>query len=371
MNDRTNNGGNDPLKDLFGRKKDAGMDDFDRDALEGFDMLNSEDDAFELRKKLDARVGNEVFGKKEKNRKAVYWMAAAALLLIVGSAVFVLKENDRGEETKLAIHKTEDKKEEPQKSEPVAVEKDPQTVPEKTQEEPGSVEKRSNGSVTKPFSQPASHDAKNEGAGGPALAAAKDKKAENAGEEVTRSEESEMDLSAAPEKDDKQMEEQVKVAVTAPVITSKNTYNMASSGAASHEWSSPAPSMATPNTMSTNSVAATVEHKAKIERSRKKAAFAEAQIKPSTSCYYRDGEKSLKKLLASKLVAKDINGGFAAKLTVNKNGKVEKVEFIKTKDLTDNQKKQIVAVLLSLDGFVVNDNAGNDVPAEYTLNFEP
>src|SRR5436190_17371454 len=188
MSDRTNNRENDPLKDLFGRKNDAGRDDFEREALEGFYMLNNEDEAFEAKKKLDERIDKEVFGKKEKNRKPVYWLAAAALLLIVGFSVFVLNENDRREEAKLAIHKVETKKPEPQKPEPVAAEQASPDASEKKSEEPKKSQNDPGRASAAGLSQPMNHAAKGEGAGGPALAVAKEKQTKNAAAQMEESE---------------------------------------------------------------------------------------------------------------------------------------------------------------------------------------
>jgi hypothetical protein len=82
------------LDDLFRKSGSDSLDDFEREALEGFNSLESRQEAHELQERVDARA-RELFEKKEKSRPVVYWYAAAGLFLVIGLSVyFVLNKSD-------------------------------------------------------------------------------------------------------------------------------------------------------------------------------------------------------------------------------------------------------------------------------------
>ena len=58
----------DNLDQLFNKAKadKQNLDDFEKEAMAGFDMLNSEKEAIDLKADLDARINKELFYKKEK-----------------------------------------------------------------------------------------------------------------------------------------------------------------------------------------------------------------------------------------------------------------------------------------------------------------
>jgi hypothetical protein len=87
----------DNLDQLFNKAKadKQGLDDFEKDAIEGFDMLESEKEAADLKASLDTLIQKELFAKEEERNPKVYWFAAAGLILVVGlSVLFVLNNND-------------------------------------------------------------------------------------------------------------------------------------------------------------------------------------------------------------------------------------------------------------------------------------
>lgn len=94
MSNPTNN---DELNNLLNNRESGNLDDFEREALEGFDMLESEEEAHQLKNELDNRIYKKVFFKEEeKKRGGIYWFAAAGLALVIGlSAYFVLNNNDK------------------------------------------------------------------------------------------------------------------------------------------------------------------------------------------------------------------------------------------------------------------------------------
>lgn len=87
---------NDNLDQLFNKAKadKQGLDDFEKDAIEGFDMLESEQEALELKASLDTRIQKELFAKEEERNPKVYWFAAAGLILVIGLTVLFIRNNN-------------------------------------------------------------------------------------------------------------------------------------------------------------------------------------------------------------------------------------------------------------------------------------
>ncbi|MDP3558701.1 MAG: hypothetical protein Q8T03_15110 [Bacteroidota bacterium] len=99
---------NNNLDNLFNKAKadEQNLDDFEKEAMVGFNMLESEKEAFDLKANLDARINKELFNKEEKNNPKIYWLAAAGLALIIGlSTLFVI--NDTNKNNNLAITDTQ------------------------------------------------------------------------------------------------------------------------------------------------------------------------------------------------------------------------------------------------------------------------
>jgi len=79
---------NKDLNDLLNNRQPA--DDFEKEALEGFDLLGPEE-ALQAKAELDKAIYPTVFAEAKTRRPAAYWYAAAGLLLLVGvSAYFFL-----------------------------------------------------------------------------------------------------------------------------------------------------------------------------------------------------------------------------------------------------------------------------------------
>lgn len=107
---------NNNLDELFNKAKASkqSLDDFEKDAFAGFEMLDSEQEAKDLKAALDTRINNELFKKEEKNNPKIYWLAAAGLALVIGLAVlFVSNSNEAiSSGSNLAISNVEEKSEE-------------------------------------------------------------------------------------------------------------------------------------------------------------------------------------------------------------------------------------------------------------------
>src|SRR3954464_15723417 len=78
-------------------------DDFEKDAAEGFTMLDNTE-ALDLKNKLDARMEQEVLAPKEERSKNKVWFAAAGLILLVGFSVYFVRNNNDAGPEKIAIN---------------------------------------------------------------------------------------------------------------------------------------------------------------------------------------------------------------------------------------------------------------------------
>jgi len=90
------------LKDLLNKAGSESFDDFEKEALEGFNTLASEQEALDVKAALDKRIHAEVFTEKKFNLK-VYWYAAAGLALIIGLSAYFLMNNNPVNKDSVAI----------------------------------------------------------------------------------------------------------------------------------------------------------------------------------------------------------------------------------------------------------------------------
>ncbi|MCE3228170.1 MAG: hypothetical protein K0S32_2721 [Bacteroidetes bacterium] len=75
--------------------KTDNLDDFEREALEGFDTLDSQEEALNTKAELDKRIHAELFTEEKRRRPVAYWFAAAGLFLVIGlSVLFVMNNKD-------------------------------------------------------------------------------------------------------------------------------------------------------------------------------------------------------------------------------------------------------------------------------------
>lgn len=101
---------NNNIDQLFNKAKadNQNLDDFEKDAMAGFDTLASKEEANELKAALDKRIYEEVFVKKENHSPKIYWFAAAGLAIVIGlSVLFILNDsNSISKSSDLAVTET-------------------------------------------------------------------------------------------------------------------------------------------------------------------------------------------------------------------------------------------------------------------------
>lgn len=95
MSNRRDDINNRKLKELLDQKgaDNPSLDDFEKEALEGFAMLDSLEDAFDQKDKLDARIYQKVFAEEKKSRRGTYWFAAAGLFLVIGFSIYFIRDS--------------------------------------------------------------------------------------------------------------------------------------------------------------------------------------------------------------------------------------------------------------------------------------
>jgi hypothetical protein len=97
INNKTNN--MDELLNHLNSETDD-LDAFEKEALEGFAMLESKQEALDLKQSLDKKIEEELFTEKKKP-VFIYWSAAAGVALLIG-LMFLFKNVNKIEEADLA-----------------------------------------------------------------------------------------------------------------------------------------------------------------------------------------------------------------------------------------------------------------------------
>lgn len=80
--------------------------DFEKEALEGFALLENEQAALDLKQELDEQVYPQLFSEKKANTKNSRWLAAAGLFLVIGFSVYLLVDFNKSKSNQLALTTT-------------------------------------------------------------------------------------------------------------------------------------------------------------------------------------------------------------------------------------------------------------------------
>lgn len=343
MSKQQNNTATNHLNSLF-EKRDNGQDmpndDFDMEALEGFALLQNQEEAYLLKDELDKKINKEVFIKEKKTNPIVYWFAAAGLFLVVSLSILFIKDFNQSKQKDLAVVNLEMEQDETIKSKENQVSEELEAMKMKNeslrdinqQENPTNKKNRNSKVVAsensenseKPNLSSFSEDASNRLAEG-ASVAYDDKK------EVTA-------ISAD----------------AAPVISKqKDEQN------------------------ETESVVSATKEKAFQQRASKKMVTSASNAdnfeeKSSSSiCFYIDGEVALNKDIREKLDRQKLSQKFDAILYIDENKIIKNVVFTNAFELTTKQQKQISSILKTLNKFNFYSTPKENSLIEYKLSFKP
>ena len=96
------------------------LDDFEKDALEGFSAYSTPDKAKELTEELNIAISKKVSEEKGGQKNRIIWFSAAAsIVLIIIVSVFFLKQTKEDSATNLALNETKESNTTPVLTEPL------------------------------------------------------------------------------------------------------------------------------------------------------------------------------------------------------------------------------------------------------------
>lgn len=400
---------NNNIDQLFNKAKadDQNLDDFEREAMAGFDMLSSKDEANELKAALDKRINEEVFIKKESHNPKIYWFAAAGLALVIGlSVLFIVNDSNsiskssdlaikETQQTALPDSKNELKEEAAAPLEDVVSEKAP--AKEISESQKAEQKDLSDGEKTKgPSSRMVTSTANEQAASGVAQERKK-QESNKAGEGVgaqydqttkldalaktSHSKDKESDafksVPSAVQQSPKLAEAEAKDEV---VLESKSAKGKNEDADSKKDLNQVASN--TPYGGVVNREEKIAKEKSKKARAKQndanvaaapesndykpgapvttKAAEAEEITKAADdkredtnfiNCYYTGGEAAITKDIKEKLVKENLDQKFDVTLFINEKKTVTKVEFINSYALTKKQKEEVTKQLKTLNKF--------------------
>lgn len=335
------------LKELLA-DKDKALDAFEKEALEGFGMLGSDNEALDLKAGLDGRAEQLFAEQRLKSTRMIYWLAAAGFLLLVGlSVLFISTSTVGGKDLAITDTKTSQPPVQgysgPDSAEQLAVDKPAaqQAAPEakKTGRPKAEITHLSSGEKNA-VSEEAPDASVNE-----TLANASAESAPVKHVEATKALEDD-----AETKKEKEAETLAIEARKREQLAAKKAPELRHSAKNSKGFSQ-FPAEAKP----------AVSGAADLEKAPK------ADERNNANVYYSDGIETLKKTLKDKLIAKKCSGNFDATLFINKNGQVDKAQIDNPFGLSKKRQKQVIEILESLQGFSFYSTP--TVISEFKLNY--
>lgn len=451
---------NNNLDQLFNKAKadKQGLDDFEKDAFAGFEMLESEQEAKDLKAALDARINKELFNKEEERNPKIYWFAAAGLALVIGLTVlFISNTNDAiSSGSNMAISNPEQKAEEKISIDSKTELKEQNVTPTEVatvvvNETPAKEIIQSNNSDALKLEEPAKIvkqlEAEKEGVKSRMIVPAakneiskdgyfknekdandqEEKRNENVAsgtgsniggnndkslnnfddlaknDKAKQKESNDYKYSASTKKadqnkvvedaevnvqdelasteskkgklDEKNKDADLEQSVKQPVVVANSSTNATGrdAGKSKHNRAKKTAEKQSSNAgpgdiaySSTPKNTATQEVSGEVVA----AVPAEAENKPSITCFYTGGESAITKDLKEKLKAENTNQKFDAILYITEKKVVEKVEFTNAYDLTTKQKEDVIKILKSLTKFNV-PSTGKKESFSYKLLYRP
>jgi hypothetical protein len=339
------------LRDFL-RSSAAEGDDFEKEALEGFAMLKNDEEAMQAKAELDQRIYREVFYTRSKPGRQGMYYAAAAVLLLAGFAIFMMRGSLFDNRNEMAVQR---------ELNPPAEVQTLRAPPAQVQSATAEDEKKS----------PAEPKQKtHEKTISPAKTLPELQEAEQGNSVADHQPASQGKAEASP------VSEGVSPSQTNDLALSEADHKKAATAGAqvAYESQQPETKLAAEGDFALNS-AAQKPSAAPTEPPRKNA-YAKravpAEKKPaSKNCYYPEGEKGLRDDVQKLFQPKDLVIRFDAILRIDRAGRILEVEFKEQPELSAETKEKISATLKQLKPFQFYNSQGNEVPAEYRLDFKP
>lgn len=412
MNDRPHNKNLEDLLKNLKADESEGLDDFDREALDGFETLGSEQNALDIKSKLDNEIHAKLFTEEKKSPK-IYWFAAAGLFLVIGLTVLFILNNRPMEDKNVAIieqQAPQTLKEETNVA-PPAEEKSEEikeeSAPAKTiAMAPGdeTEKERSNAVSSRAILNPAQ---KNQNENTKDIVMFDNKSGENDKDDITTMEAEQKPLvDKVTDEESKKVEEQNKIAVTSKTAaadnfattesrnreelkkeykskekaskkkSSKDVTN--SDGKLAVEKSAEEPNLSGTVTqtnskpdLKNNNAGNGVNTTAPASANGPGDYRADDYNSPTNPVFYTGGEDGLSKDIRQKLITANADKKFDVILVINEKKAVEKVNFLNVYDLTVEEKNKITEILKALNQFNFYIQPNTKGLFEYKLKYRP
>lgn len=410
---------NKDLQDLLNSlktKSSQGLDDFDREAMEGFETMGSEQEAHDLKNLVDKKIHEQLFSPKKKNEK-VYWFAAAGLFIVISlSIILILNGNSLLNEKDVALVPDKEIKnleKEKTLSAPTAEAVEPTaqkvTIAEKGKtatkdvvpsDEDNRITSRAilkpaetgngfaevnavleekaadEGAIsTKESATPSVKGSSGDVSVSDKLKSAEEKESNNlkADQQTSAPTNRELDEVKKNENHNFKKESDSKEKLSRK---KQNAAKDKSNDDESPNTETISTSIAQNNTSNTsgakeNAGAGTAQPKSAPVQNEPGKSRAEEFDSPSNSIYFAGGEDALSKEIRLKLIEKKINKKFDAILTLNENKKIEKVTYLNSYELSSEEKNKITEILKSLNNFNFYIQPNTKGLFEYKVNYRP
>lgn len=398
-------------------KSSQGLDDFECEAMEGFETLGSEQEAHDLKNQVDKKIQEQLFTPQKKNEK-VFWFAAAGLFIVISlSIILILNGNLLLNEKDVAlVPEKEIKNLEKEKtlSAPTAEAVEPTaqkvTIAEKSKtatkdavptDEDNRVSSRAilkpaetgyglanensvaeekaadaNALTDKENTTPSANGSSADVNVSDKLKRAEEKETKNlkADQQTSSPANRELDEVKKDEfRDFKKESNSTEKLSRKKQNASKNK----SKDDQSLNTETISTSIAQNNTSNTsgakdkNEGAGTAQPKSATVQNEPGKSRAEEFDSPSNSIYFAGGEAALSKEIRVKLVEQKINKKFDAILILNENKKIEKVTYLNPYELSPEEKNKITEILKTLSNFNLYIQPNTKGLFEYKVNYRP
>lgn len=404
------------LKDLLNsikNKSSQDLDDFDREAIEGFESLGSNQQALDLKNELDTKIHDQLFTPKKKNEK-VYWFAAAGLFIVISlSVLLIYNNNSLLHEKDVAQIPEEIKNLEKEKAlsaptseavEPVAPKESiAENSKSKTKDiEPSDKDKRISFRATLKPSEAVSGQGE--------VSSVLEEKADDAeaaaiesDKPISKSSSEEVNFSGKlkntdeKERNDPKADQQTTTPHSRELDELKKNENyefkkesdhkerLASKKQNASKNKSKDEQFQNPKTLNPSKVLSSTDSRAKENNegdgiTQPKSAPAQSEPgkskvensnSPSNTIYFAGGEDALAKEIRVKLIEKKVDKRFDAILIINENKKIEQVTYINPYELSTEEKNKVTEVLKTLGNFNFYIQPNTKGLFEYKVNYRP
>lgn len=340
-------------------KSDIGnLDDFEKDAIAGIENYSSIKNVKELQTKIKRRFETEILKKSRRKPPTFYWLAAATLALLIGLSVFFIFINNQTltRSKNIAINTARDKESYNNSDITRRNDKLPEIlITQSNSISETNVSSKNNAESNLSKKTIAKYENKklvnktypniNENS------KVSEKEIPNQDQDMlafTEENKSSTSSSMALENENKKKND---VAEKNVASTSKNNQVI----------------MATPSVNSPENKSELL----KSENINKSRETKKVEADEFVNCYYRGGEAEIIKDISNKLNSKKSSLKFDAIIFINQNKIVENVEFINSYSLTEIDKKEIIAVIKSLNNFEFFMAPTKKNNYKYKLSYNP